>query len=239
MTFGNPKPDMMMNYPDICPQALIEPWWEECDEDDFRPGKLVRAFLPHVDQNPYTLEPIGRDEPTEHQTGIVNIKSFKIGDTPLKKGLPVAAMPLYGNEMFCVYRTKKRPAIIISKGGTFIERALTKDRAKWRTNRTILLAPSYKVNGGFSNEFCERVRRCEYPQFLWDILPIGGTEKGSIIRLDHLQPAGRSNKSVEPTRYCLSDKAMAFVMEWVDWLISGCLDEESEFCETRQFLMSF
>lgn len=230
---------MIPNYPDICPQTLIEPWWEEYTDDDFKPGKLVWAFLPHVDQIPYSLEPIGRNEPTEHRTALFNKKPFKIGAAPTKKNLPVAAMPLYDKEMFCVYRTKKRPAIIISKGGSYVEKTLTKDRSKWRTNRTLLLAPSYSVNGGFSNEFCERVRRCEYPQFLWDDLPIGGTKKGSIIRFDHIQPVGRSKKSIEFTRYCLSDKAMAFIMEWVDWLISDQMDEESEFCKTRSFLMGF
>jgi len=230
---------MTPKYPDICPQNLIEPWWEECTDDEFRPGKLVWAFLPHVDQVPYTLEPAGRDKPTEHQTAIVNIKPLKIGNPPKKDKLPVAAIPRYDNEMLCVFRTKKRPAIIISKGGTFVEKALTKNKSKWRTNRTILVAPSYSVDKGFNFEFCERVRRCEYPQFLWDNLPIGGTKDGSIIRLDHLQPVGKSKKSVEFTNYRLSDKAMAFVIEWIDWLVTGHMDKDSVFCETRSFLMNF
>ena len=148
-------------------------------------------------------------------------------------------MPRYDNEMLCVYRTKKRPAIIISKGGSFVEKALTKDRSKGRTNPTILVAPSYSADKGFSNEFCERVQRCQYPQFLWDNLPIGGTEKGSIIRFDHLQPIGKSKKSVEFTNYFLSDKAMAFIMEWIDWLLTDQMDKESVFCEARSFLMNY
>lgn len=229
---------MIPKYPDICPQNLIEPWWEECADDEFREGKLVRAFLPHVDQVPYTLEPAGRDKPTDHQTAIVKIKPFEIKDPPLKNKLPVAAIPHYDNEMLCVYRTKKRPAIIISKGGSFVKKALTKDQSKWRTNPTILVVPSYSADKGFNVEFCERVRRCEYPQFLWDSLPVGGTQKGSIIRLDHLQPVGKSKKTVEFTNYCLSEKAMAFLMEWIDWLLTNQMDNESELCKTRSFLMS-
>jgi hypothetical protein len=228
---------MTPNYPDICPQTLVESWWEEDNGEDFKSGRLVWAFLPHVDQVPYTVEPVGRDEPTEHRTGIMSVKRFKIGAPARKKDLPVSAMPVYDNEMLCIYRTKKRPAIIISKGGAFVEKQLTKGKSKSRTDRTVLLAPSYSVREAFSEKFCERVRRCEYPQFMWDDLPIGGTGKGSIIRLDHLQPIGRSKKSVEFTKYCLSDKAMAFIMDWVGWLISGFLDDESEFCETRSFLM--
>ena len=230
---------MTPNYPEICPQTLIEPWWEEDTGDDFKQGRLVWAFLPHVDQIPYSLEPVGRDEPTEHRTAHGNIKRFKIGEPPKKKDLPVSAMSVYDNEILCVYRTKKRPAIIISKGGEFIDNELTKGKSKWRTNRTILLAPSYSVGEAFSEEFCERVRRCEYPQFMWDNLPIGSTKKGSIIRFDHLQPVGRSKKSIEFTNYCLNDKAMTFIMEWVDWLLSGYMNEKSKFCETRSFLMEF
>jgi len=229
---------MTQNYPDVCPQKLIEPWWENCPDNTIKPGRLVWSFLPHVDQTPYTLEPIGREEPTEHATGKVRIKAFQIDSPPSFKTLPVAAMPLYEKEMFGVYRTKKRPAIIISKGGTLVEKSLTKNKSKWRTNRTVLLAPSYSVDKGYSDEFCERVRRCEYPQFLWDFLPIGGTEKGSIVRFDHIQPAGKSEKSIELTEYCLSEKAMEFIFEWIAWLIAGVLDEDSIFCETRALLMS-
>lgn len=228
---------MTPNYPDICPQNLIEPWWEEDQGEDFKTGRLVWAFLPHVDQIPYRIEPVGRNEPTEHRNGIVNITRFKIGDSVKKKDLPVAAMPVFDNEMLCVYRTKKRPAILISKGGTNVENRLTKDKSKWRTNRTVLLAPSYSVKNHFSEEFCERVRRCEYPQFMWGDLPIGGTENGSIIRFDHLQPVGRSKKSIEFTEYCLSEKAIAFILQWIDWFIFENMDEDSEFCETRSTLM--
>ena len=230
---------MTQKYPDICPQSLVEPWWEEDIGDDFKSGRLVWAFLPHVDQVPYNVEPVGRAKPTEHRTAIMSVKRFKIGAPARKKDLPVSAMPVYDREMLYIYRTKKRPGIIISKGGALVEKKLTIGKAKNRTDPTILLAPSYSVREAFSEELCERVRRCEYPQFMWDDLPVGGAEKGSIIRFDHLQPVGRSKKSVEFTKYCLSDKALTFIMDWIGWLISGYMDEKSEFCETRTFLMGF
>ena len=64
-------------------------------------------------------------------------------------------------------------------------------------------------------------------------------KKGSIIRLDHMQPVVRNTKSIELTKYCLSEKAMVFVIQWVDWLISGQMDKNSILCETRDFLMDF
>jgi hypothetical protein len=195
------------------------------------------AHLPHVDKIPYTLEVVGRKDPKEHQTARVRIKTFRIGEPPRKKDLPVSAMPLHEGEIFCVYRAKKRPAIIVSKGGTEVRDSLTRDMAKARTNPTILVAPSYGRNGKFTGEFSGRVRCIEYPQFLWEKLPIGGREE-SIIRFDHIQPVGRSTKTIEFTPYCLSEKAMEFVRQWVDWLFTGTMREESDLCRTRDLLMS-
>lgn len=68
---------------------------------------------------------------------------------------------------------------------------------------------------------------------------VGGKEKGSIIRLDHIQPVVRNTRTIELTKYCLSEKAMVFVMQWADWLVSGRMDQDSSLCQTRDFLMEF
>lgn len=228
---------MTQKYPEICPQNLIEPWWEKCDGDGYRPGRLIWAHLPHTDQDPYTLEAVGRDVATEHQTANFRIKKFNVGARIQKRNLPVAAMPLYAGETFCIYRTKKRPAIILSKGGSKINDRLTRNMAKWRTNPTILAAPSYGNKGGFNEEFCDRIRRIEYPHFMWDLLPIDGRGIASIFRFDHIQPIGRSKNTIEFTPYCLSLKAIVFIREWIDWLFSGQMEKESELCQTRETLM--
>ena len=104
-------------------------------------------------ETPYVIEPIGRNEPTEHGSGVIRIKPFRIGDPIKRKNLPLAALPLFGNEILCAYRTKRRPAIIISKGGSHIDENLTSGKAKSRTNRTVLVAPSFSVRDAFSPEF--------------------------------------------------------------------------------------
>lgn len=134
---------------------------------------------------------------------------------------------------------KRKRTVKKVKSGPLIEKELTRDISKSRTVPTVLVAPSYGADVGYRKEFIERVKRCEYPQFIWDYLPIGGKERGSIIRLDHIQPVVRSTRSIESTRYCLSEKAMAFVMQWVDWLVSGRMDQDSSLCQTRDFLMEF
>ena len=42
-------------------------------------GRLLRAFVPHVDQQPYTLIAEGRSEPTEHRMATVRLEPLRMG----------------------------------------------------------------------------------------------------------------------------------------------------------------
>jgi hypothetical protein len=139
---------------------------------------------------------------------------------------------------------KKRPAIIISRGGPRIKKSLTKNKAKWQTNPAVVVAPYYGMEqgfkrAGFNPEFVERVRLCEYPQFMWDKLPLSVDSGESIMRLDHMQPVGRSQDSIQFTDYCLSDRALLLFDEWLKWLITGTLDKQTKLCEIRDVLLNF
>jgi len=246
-------------YPDESLQGIVEPehpWWQECSGDDYKRGRLVWAFLPHVDQNPCTLVPVERGEdPTQHKEIKARIEPLDIRTVIRYPRLPVAALPQRENEIRTVYLAKKRPALIICRGGPAISASLTKNRAKWQTNPTVIVAPYYGVDpgtrrGGFNPEFVERVRLCEYPHFMWDQLPIQGSTKESIMRLDQMQPVGRSRDSIEFTNYCLSDSALLILDEWLEWLFAGTLggktlvdggteNEKPKLYEIRDVLLSF
>ena len=105
-------------------------WWTIDETRDFERGRLIRAFIPHVDQNPYTLIAAGRKEPTVHQEAFVKILPLNIRQITRYPNLPVAALPQYDKEVFTVNRAKKRPAIIICSGGTSVEDALTRGKPK-------------------------------------------------------------------------------------------------------------
>lgn len=218
----------MMNYADDTIQAYLDKWWIEDNKRDFRRGRLIKAFLPHVHQVPFTLIPEGRgDDPTDHSEARYTMKELKRVDKRDLSTLPSAAFPLNEGEIILSFRGKKRPALIISSGGPEIQKKLTKGKPSWQTAPTILVAPYYGVeqNGvraGFSGEFISRIKMAEYPNFHWDKLPIGGGgNKGSICRLDHILPLGRHHDSVEFTEYCLSDEAMLIIDQWLEWLIEG------------------
>lgn len=227
---------MTLNYPDDSLQNAIEPdaWWIEDEDSPYRRGRLVRSFLPHTDQNPFEVVPAGRREPTLHNQAHLVIKPIDIRSVHRYPNLPVAGVGLKKGEILTAYRAKKRPAVIVSSGGRKVTNALTREKPKWQTAPTLLVAPSYGVDegakrSGFNPAFVERVRRCEYPQFIWEMLPLSSSTSESLIRLDHIQPVGRSEDSVVITKFCLSESALTYLDSWIEWLITGNLDPESDF----------
>ncbi len=231
------------NFPEDCIQWLIEAWWLTDEKPDLRRGRLIWAFLPHVDQEPRTLTPIGRVDPTDHQRAQFRIGPLRIGQAREAPRLPIAALPGVEGEVHTVHRAKRRPALVV--GGIDapeVDRARREGMARWQTAPTILVAPYYGVEGGakrggFNEEFIARVRRCEYPQFVWDRLPIGGGAASSILRLDHVQPVGRHYNSYELTPYRLSDEALAVLDEWISWLLTGELGEDGVLAGIREELL--
>jgi hypothetical protein len=219
-------------YPDDSIQAYVEKWWLIDKSKDIKRGRLIKAFVPHVDQTPLTLIPTGRTDPTDHHKANYTIEPLRIDKPSRTYKLPVAALPEFEGEVRTVYRAKKRPVLIISAGGPDIPKELTRGKPGWQTAPTILVAPYYGADkggkrAGFREEFIERIRRCEYPHYIWDILPLPGNAGESILRLDHIQPIGRHYLSYEWTEHCLSNEAMIIVNEWLHWLLEYDLPTDS------------
>ncbi len=215
----------MGDWPDDSVQGLVDfDWWVPCPEPKkLTRGQLVRAFIPHADQTPYRLVPEGRNEPTDHRNVRFTIEATKIGDPNRHSRLPVAALPsLPPGEVYAVYRAKVRPCLIISTGGPIPPKE--SGVAPWVTFPTIAVAPYFGADqdggrGGWRPDFIERIRHAEYPQYVWDKLPLGGRGPAeSVLRLDQAQPIGRHYNSIEPLPWMLSDDALALVDEWHHWL---------------------
>jgi len=95
-------------------------------------------------------------------------------------------------------------------------------------------APIQAVNaaGGWPAPFVERIRRAEYPQYIWDQLPLqGGTE--SILRLDHLFPIGADPAAYRLENHRLSDEALVLLDEWVTWLLTDGLPSDGTLAMIR------
>ncbi|NQZ89078.1 MAG: hypothetical protein HRT54_15995 [Colwellia sp.] len=231
-----------MTFPEDSLQSLISPspWWVKQDNRELCRGSLVFAFLPHVDQIPFSFEPIGRTRADCHDFADIKVTPLKV-DQPLKKtDLPVAAMTLNHNEVWAAYRAKKRPCIVVATENSKIDRTIIKGMPKKSTAPTILVAPYYGVckqlnRSGFNPAFVERVRHCEYPQFMWDDLPFVKGEE-SILRLDHIQPIGTHHNSYKLSGYKLSEEALDIFDECLNLSVYGGVEEDSILLDYRSMI---
>lgn len=221
---------MTPSYPDDSVPNLCGAWWEKTDEARLEYGRLVKAFLPHVDQQPSVLVAQGRTDPEAHEQADFEIQPLRRNLPPPEAYLPVAGLPTYEGEVRIIQRAKKRPALVLSGPGAEVESRLRTGAARYQTNRSVLVAPYYGADrsgrrGGFNPEFVQRIRRAEYPQYAWDSLPIGGSSE-SILRLDHIQPLGENAQAMELTPYRLTADAAEVIEEWLSWFRTGVLPED-------------
>lgn len=231
-------------FPDDCIQSIVgsDKWWEKNAERSICKGALIFAFIPHVDQVPYTFEPIGRTDAERHGSAILRVSPLRADAVLTKSDLPVAAMTLHDGEVWAAYRAKKRPCLVLGSNSFPVDQTLTRGTARAATAPTFLVAPYYGANRsatrtGYKPEFIERVRHCEYPQFVWDHLPHTGGE-ASILRLDHLQPIGAHATSYKLSDYRLSSGALEILDELLTWVIWGGVPKDSLISQYREEIES-
>lgn len=218
-------------YPDDSVQYLVEPWWIPAEGGQIQRGRLINTLAPYPDMKPHRLIPEGRgDDARQHQRALFRIEEFRLIDPPQILGvLPVAGMPLHPGENYSVHRGKIRPAVVVSTGGPDVPR--TQGAARWQTAHTLIVAPFYGAEaggtrGGWHPTFVERIRRAEYPQYMWDKLPITGAAE-SILRMDHLFAMGADPAGYSHYPFQLSPEALSVMDDWLHWLLNGALAQDS------------
>lgn len=242
MKFGNQNQGLILMYSENSIQNIVGTWWAKEESMNLSRGRLIRAFLPHIHQIPNKIEAVGRTEATNHNLANVRISPLRVKERQTRSRIPCAGLPVYDDEVNVVYRCKKRPALVICEGGTEIDKKLTRNKPRWQSSPTILVAPYYgveecEVRSGWSPEFVDRVRQCEYPQFMLDILPFGSNKKESMLNFTHIQPIGKHHDSIEMTEYNLSADALEIVDDWIDWILRGGFEEDSALLFLRTELM--
>jgi hypothetical protein len=106
----------------------------------------------------------------------------------------------------------------------------------------MLVAPFYGVDrdgtrGGWKPEFVQRIRRGEYPQYVWDSLPSGGVAE-SVLRLDHIFPIAKNAAAFQATDHRLSADALDILDQWVNWLTTGSLPSDTLLAFIRAQLLA-
>lgn len=225
---------MTQTYPHDCPQAyMLGDWWISDKEDKLDQGRLLWAFVPHVDQVPMALVPKGRTQATEHRLVDCDIVPAHTDNIFQRSRLPVAAIPCHKGEVRTVYRSKVRPVLLIVPPYEDVPRSMMANKPRRLTKATALVAPflgrdeGTGTRSGYPQSFVDRVKHCEYPRFIWDKLPIGGS-KESIMRLDHLLPMSTLDVAYETTPWKLSEEALFVVMEWFEWYYTGSLPDNED-----------
>jgi len=217
-------------FPEISVQSLATSWWETDSSATIGRGRLIKVIVPYPDMKPYRLVPIGRGaDGRQHDTASFRIEEFRTGEPVADVStLPVAGLPLRTGETYLVRRGKIRPALVLATSGPAVSPDLRAGAARWQSSSTLLVAPYYGATsdgtrGGWNPAFVARIQRVEYSQYLWDSLPIGGSDAGSILRLDHLLPIGADPANWQSTPHRLSADAMAFIDDWFSWHVTGAL----------------
>src|SRR5262249_19072362 len=152
------------------------------------PGRLVLAYLPHIEPEALVLRAFGRTSPTGHDSVDIRVAALDAKSPPspaTDKTVPVAGLPHYAGEVYMVQRAKLRPATGIA------------------AERAVYVAPAYGCEkGDWDSAFMERIRMCMYPQYMLDRLPLPGPE-WSVVRFDQVQPISKNNQSLIWTEHCL------------------------------------
>ena len=221
-------------FPDDSIQSLTDDWWLNDSAQTIVRGRLIRTFVPYPEMKPHRLVPEDRGQnPRQHERAQFHLEAFRIGDPPPPVGtLPVAALPLRAGEIYFVQRGKVRPAVVLSTGGADVPSSIRGGQERWQAARTVLVAPYYGADpggtrGGWPAPFVDRIRRAEYPQYVWDRLPLPGGPSESILRLDHVFPVGADPAGFRVEPFRLSGEALQFVDDWLEWLILDALPENS------------
>ena len=236
---------MIPKYPDESIQSIVAPdpsWWVPIETQVPSRGSLVWAIVPYPEQKPFRLVLIGRGQDArQHSRAEYHLEEFRVGQAPPQtSSLPVAAMPLRSGEEYLVRRGKQRPCLVLASTDVPVNAALARGK-RWQTAPTRLIVPYYSANGstsrsGWSPELVDRIRRCEYPQYFWEYLPVPGPPEGSILRFDHALAIGHDSANIVRTGYRLHPNALDILDEWFAWYVTGRLAKTSPITAAQELL---
>ncbi len=237
---------MANHYPEETIQSVAADgeWWEKSTDLALCRGRLIWAFVPLIESNPKTLQGVSRGaDPGDHSTATFRLAPLRAADARNRAStaFPVAALPLASGEVHGVFRTKRRPMIVLSEISPSVPRSQQLGGRGWQTSAAVLAAPAYGIaktptRTGWPAGLIPFVQKAEYPQYMWDIFPNLGEPTGSIVRFDQVCPIGTGSQAYEPTENVLSPVAMTIVEDWFQWFLTGLIPERSALKAARDLL---
>ena len=150
-----------------------------------------------------------------------------------KRPLPYSFPPLETNEEFIALRAKIRPVVLIQPPDAALAEVPKVSMGIKLERHLCVVAPAFGLENaeGYSkvpDEFLQRVRRLEYPQFCF-LAKGGPLTKDSLVRLDELQSIAINH--LQPTGFALSAEALSLFRSQVSLFTGG--SDGSEFAGYR------
>lgn len=172
------------------------------------------------------------NEPTK-----TTASSFQIVSAPkdaFHRGIPLATPKLETNEEFIVVRAKWRPVLLLQAEAPWMGIDNRGYRGKVQRHRSIVaqifgLADSKTGVAEFSPSFVDRVRKMEFPQFMFLPKKPGLFEVDSLLRLDELQSVFTPH--LTPKQHSLGDEVLPILRQQFQFLVTG--DEKGD--STREY----
>lgn len=168
-------------------------------------------------------------------------KNFNIvssANDAFKRAVPYTNPPLQSNEEFIALKAKRRPIVLIQPTDPSLSLVKTVSMGIKIERHLCVVAPVFGLSNSVgyaraSTEFLERVRKLEYPQFLF--LPKGGPlVMDSLLRLDELQSVAIQN--LDHTDFSLAPEALSVFRSQVSFFTGG--NAGAEFLEYRDLIAS-
>ena len=216
----------MSDFPEDSIQYLAPKWWTPATSTALCRGALVLAHSQYFSQIPVEIYP-ERVDAEDHHTAYLRARPLRADSRRLpEQDLPVAGLPrLEDADAWAAFRVKKRPCLILGcVEFEAIEGRLVAGMPKHKTHEFVLAAPYYSVShegiSSYNAPFCDYVRHAKFSRFFWDNLP-SPCGRESILRLDHAQPLGLHYQSYSHTGFCIDEKAMPIMDEWLAWFLFG------------------
>lgn len=196
----------------------------------------THAYYPH--EHLEVWRPIfDATEPT--RTIATKFRPQPAGHDAFNHSTPLSAPKLESNEEFIVLRAKKRPVILIRPEMTVSIEDSSRFRNRLSRKRCLVaqvfsIVDKYTGEAKFSPAFIDRVRRLEFPQFMFlpkksEVIPVD-----SLLRLDECQSVFTPH--LEPQQYALGENLKQLLRQQLQYLFTDVY--VGEYAQLRELLLS-
>jgi hypothetical protein len=156
-----------------------------------------------------------------------------------RRTIPLHVPKLETNEEFLVVRAKRRPVILVQPEIPLSAVENRGYRGRIERRRCLVaqifgLADTKTRQAEFNPSFVDRVRRMEFPQFMFLPQKPGLLDVDSLLRLDELQSVFTPH--LEPTQYCLGEETLEVLRGQLAFLSADV--RPSNYTELRELLLN-